>query len=231
MGRLNIARHRVLVRSALGWSLPVLLSVLLLFGLHSSVKADPAPSVTELQKYLQNNELKPYGQVAADYPQIFYLFNQQQVQLTTANYPHLHPVSSGQYVSWLGVINGQAQVYLYDVLTDNLLQLSLLAPNEGIYMYQNKVVWQSWDGQHWQVFYYDGTQVRQITSSDAVSSFRPALNTDQIIYTEQINTNDWRAQSYDISTGNVTTIRQGDIASTGYPRFTGNGIETAFIPR
>jgi hypothetical protein len=214
----------------LAWILPLVLTLAILFGVHDRVKADPAPTATQLQQYLQHNQLGVYVDIANDYPQIFYPYNGQTVQLSDENYPHLHPMASGQYVAWQGVVDSQSQIFLYDVLSDSLLQLSSTGSNEGLYVYDNTVVWQSWDGQYWQIYYYDGTQVQQITS-DQASSVRASIDGHQIIYAEQVGTDDWKAQSYDISTGQTSTISEGSTAATAYPHFNDDGsVSTAFVP-
>lgn len=235
MGRLNHAAGKLLTNQRLrqlilAWALPVILAAALLAGVHARVAANSAPSSNELQTFLQNNKLQVYENVADNYPQIFYLYNGQSYQITSENYAHLHPVASGHYVTWQAVVNGQGQVFLYDVLTGSQIQLSTVAPNEGIYMQDDKVSWQGWDGNNWQIYFYNGTTANQITTGPN-SSVHSATNGRQIIYAEQLSNDDWKAQSYDLGTGQVTTIRQGDTASTAYPRFAADGsVTTAFIP-
>lgn len=230
MGQLAAVYHSKRLHAAVrSWAIPVTIALLVLFGVHAVVKADPAPSSSELQVYLQNHELNPSEAVTGDFPQIFYRYNQQTVQLTSTSYIHLHPVSSGQYVAWVGIINGESQVFLCDVLNDSLVQLSSVSPNEGIYIHQNQVVWQGWDGQNWQIFYYDGSQVQQITNGSD-SSYHAITDGKQIVYAEQLGIDDWKAQSYDIASGQVTTLRQGGTASTAYPSFDSSGnVQTAYV--
>jgi hypothetical protein len=223
-------RNQRLRRLATGWVLPILLSLTVLIGYHSQVRADPTPSTTELQAYLEHNQLNVYEEVAGDYPQIFYLYNRRPIQLTSDNYTHIHPAADGQYIAWLAIINGQTQVFLYDVLSDSLLQLSSASPNEGIYMHANQVVWQGWDGAHWQIFYYDGSQVQQITDNQN-SSFHPIIDSHQIVYSEQLGNDSWRAQAYDLVTHQVSVVREGDTVSTAYPSFDSDGrVSTSYIP-
>lgn len=215
----------------IAWVPPVMLALAILVGVHSRVTADPAPSSAELQAYLQQNQLNVYEATAGSYPQIFYTYNHQHIQLTTDDYIHLHPISDGQYVAWVAIVDGQSQVFLDDVLSGSVLQLSLVSPNEGLQLYHNQLVWQGWDGQNWQIFYYDGSQVEQITN-DSVSSFNAATNGSQVLYAQQLSADDWVAKSYDISSGQTATIREGDTVSTAYPSFNSDGtISTAFVPR
>lgn len=227
--RLDVSRAQIR-RVAIGWSLPVFLAVLILVGVNSRVQADPAPTAAELQEYLQTKELHVFTYIAHDYPQIYYLFNDQAVELSSSNYTHLHPMASGQYITWQGVVDGAGQVFLYDILSQSLIQLSVISPSEAPFVHNNTVTWQTWDGSHWQIYYYNGFQVQKITDGQDSSSVNSSTDGEQIIYAEQFGPDEWKAQSYDISSREVTTIREGDTASTAYPKFNKDGsIETAFI--
>lgn len=218
-------------RIVAGWILPVLLSGAVLFGFHSQVRADPVPSRSELETYLAEKTLSVYTEARDNYPQVYYNFNRRPIAITGDNYPHLHPLVSGRYISWQGVVNGLSQIFLYDVLTDTRLQLSHSGVNEGHFIKDNKVVWQRWEGRRWQIYYYDGFNVRRITDGNN-SSLRGSTDGRQIIYAEQLDTDRWKAQSYDIASGKVATIREGDTASTAYPQFNADGrISTAFVPQ
>jgi hypothetical protein len=91
-------------------------------------------------------------------------------------------------------------------------------------------VWQAWDGHHWQVKYYDGTTVTQITNADQ-SSIRPSIRGQQIIYAVQLDTDSWQTMSYDTASGTATLLASGDTVSTAYPHFNADGsVSTAFTP-
>jgi len=219
MGKLNLRP----------WALPVLLTLALLFGVHARAQADQ-PSPSELQQYLQNNQLNVYEEAADGYPQVFYTYNKQAVQLTDDGYAHLHPISDGQYVAWLAQINGQTQVFLDDVLSGTPIQLSQVSPNEGLVQHAGQLVWQGFDGQNWQIYFYDGSTVHQLTSGDT-SSINAAFNGSQILYATQLSTEDWQAYSYDVATGQASMIREGDTVSTAFPHFNDDGtIATDFVP-
>ena len=225
MGRLNVRTSRRLRRIATNWSLPLMLSLGLLFGVHSFVQADTPPSSSELADYLQTNALDVGTETIDGYQQIYYNYNGNRVFLTGAPYSHLHPVVSGEYVAWQGQIDGAGQIFVYNVLTGAHTQVTSAGTNQSPAIYRNTVTWESWLDDRWQIFYFDGMQVTQVTF-DANPSVRASGNGQQIIYAEQFPT-DWQARSYDIATGQTTTIKQGDEASTAYPKFMGdNSIKT-----
>ncbi|HVW23686.1 MAG TPA: hypothetical protein VHB51_04370 [Candidatus Saccharimonadales bacterium] len=229
MGQLNLRQLRRYARPARPWVLPVVLTLVLLFGVHARAQADQ-PSPSELQQYLQSNQLNVYEEPADGYPQIFYTYNKQPIQLTNDGYAHLHPISDGQYVAWLAQLNGQTQVFMEDVLSGGAIQLSQVSPNEGLVQHGAQLVWQGWDGHNWQIYFYDGTTVRQLTSGDT-SSINAAFNGSKILYATQLAPDSWQAYQYDVSSGQASMLRTGDTVSTAYPRFNDDDtIATDFIP-
>lgn len=234
MGRLTIPRpprpNAPMLKQILrNWLLPLVVAAMVILVLHPGVKADPAPTTNELTTYLAHNTLQLGTQVVNGFEQIYYLYNGKQVYITSAGYNHVYQAASGPYITWEGIYGSGGQIYLYNVLTQSEIQLSEHGTNSEPSIFSNQVVWRGWDGQHWQIFYYNGSTVRQITN-DNTSSVRPSTNGQKIIYAEQVATNDWKAQSYDIVTGQITTMREGDEVSTAYPAFDPHGnVVTSFV--
>lgn len=227
MGRLRVALdHRVLRN----WLLPFMVASALIIGLHPGVHADPAPSSSQLALYLQQHQLELTTTVTDGYQQIYYAFNGRSVQLTHDGYNHTYAQASGPYVVWEGVFSGGGQIYLYNVLTNVQTQLTTIGTNSQPALFGNQVTWREWDGQHWQVDYYDGAQIKRLTSGDH-SSVRASTNGLEVLYSEQVGPNDWMAQAYDISTSQTRLVQRGDEVSTAYPAFGPNGtITTSFVP-
>ncbi len=221
MGRLNAHLERRARQVATNWVLPAGLSLFIFFGVHALVAADAPPSVSELATYLQSNSLEVGTATVAGYQQIYYMYQGHQVFLTSASYSHLHPVVSGEYVAWQGQIDGAGQIFIYDVLTNALTQITSAGTNQSPSIYGHTVAWESWIDDRWQIFYFDGMQVSQITT-DPNASVRASTNGQVIIYAEQFLT-DWQVRSYNIATGLTTLVKQGDEASTAYPRFMADG--------
>ncbi len=223
MVRLSARASRRLRRVAGNWLLPLLVSLGLLFGVHNLVQADAPPTSNELAVYLQTNSLDVGTATVAGYQQIYYNYQGHQVFLTAAAYSHLHPVVSGEFVAWQGQIEGAGQIFVYDVLTGALTQVTSAGTNQNPFIYQNTVTWESWLDDRWQIFYFDGLQVTQVTA-DPNPSVRSSTDGRQVIYAEQFTlTATWQTRSYDIGTGQTTTIKEGDEASTAYPKFASDG--------
>ena len=201
-----------------------------MFGVHNLVQAAAPPTSNELAVYLQTNSLDVGTETVDGYQQIYYNYNGHQVFLTTAAYSHLHPVVSGEFVAWQGQIDGAGQIFVYDVLTSALTQITSAGTNQNPFLYQNTVTWESWLDDRWQIFYFDGFQVTQITA-DTNPSVRPSTNGRQVIYAEQFPaTSTWQTRSYDISTGQTNTVKEGNEVSTAYPKFMSDGsIKTDIV--
>ena len=221
MGRLNHNSGRRLRRVAAAWLLPALLSLALLFGFHSFAKADSPPNDDELASYLQNNQLDVGADSVNGFQQVYYIWQGSKVFMTEAAYNHTNPVASGEYVAWEGLINGAGQIFVYDVLTHALTQVTSAGTNQNPSIYGNLVMWENWENDHWSIYYYDGIGVYQVTTSQ-YSAVRPKSDGQQIIFANQ-EPDGWHAWSYDVFSGNVTLIRSGDEASTAYPHFLNDG--------
>jgi hypothetical protein len=213
------------------WLPPIVLVVAVLAVFSNTVQADPAPSTTELAAYLQDHDLI-VGIAAIDgYNQIYYNYNGRQITVTSGNTNHIAYATDGPNIVWQAVDNGTGQIVLYNILSGTQTQLTTDGINQSPFVHSGIVTWQTWDGSNWQIKYYDGIQVSQITQG-TTSSTGAVTDGKQIIYAQQIETNQWRALSYDISSGQTTTIAEGDTPSTAYPHFNDNGtVATNFIAR
>jgi len=222
-------------RLARNWLAPLLLAVVVLVGINTVVQADYLPKTSELTQYLKSHSLGVYNQTVNNYQQVFYPYNNRQIQLTNQGYNHVSAMSSGPYVVWEGLIGNGGQIFLYNVLTKATLQLTSIGTNEFPGVSQNgTVTWQTWDGQQWQVMYYNGLLVQAVTNDADHSSVRPVTDGHRVVYATQLGPDSWQAKAYDMASGKTTTISEGDTASTAYPNITPDGvITTAFsqLPR
>jgi len=200
-----------------------------MFGVHAAVTADTPPTTDQLAQYLQNNALDVTTDTVDGYQQVYYHYQGQKVYITGAVYNHTHPAASGEYVVWEGLADNHGQIYLYDVLTDALIRIVSPGTSENPSLFQDSVVWEEWLNDSWQIFYYNGFTIQQV-SVDNVPSVRPSINAHQVIYAEQFPTY-WQTISYDIASGQRTVIMQGDESSTAYPHFAPDGtIRTGINP-
>ncbi len=204
------------------WGLPVILTLIILFGVHTRVRADPAPSTDELIAFLATHELEAYSQPEGQYQQAFFNYGDNHVQLSTSNYNHVSVSSSGQHVVWAGQVEGGSQIFLYDVLNKAMVQLTSYGTSQSPFVHGNTVTWEHWDGDNWQIYYFNGIDTIQITN-DATSSVRASTDGSRVLYAHQLAVNSWQAIAYNVSDGQKTVIHEGDEASTAYPQFKPDG--------
>jgi hypothetical protein len=188
--------------------------------------ADTAPNPSQLEKYLQDVQLVPHNEAVNGYQQVYYLFEGQKIFVTSDNLNHTNPISKGRYIVWIGSSNDTtSQVYLYDVLTNTTLQLSGLSTNRAPDMDGNRVVWEQWINDNWQVMYYDGLQVVQVSSGS--TSFRPRILGDQIMYVTYDSTDPqnkpWHIIEYNTQTNETTVVATTANGSQAWPHFDRRG--------
>jgi beta propeller repeat protein len=225
MGRLNFKFFTKQVRI---WILPFCLALLLVGGYHT-IFANPEPTIDELAAYLQNNSLSVGDEIVGGYQQIFYVVDDRKVFITSGGENNRDVIASGEYVAWVREVNGVGQIMLHNVLTKATLQLSGEGSNVNPVISSNKVVWEKWMNNGWQIFYYDGISVSQL-SRDYVS-VRPQIQDNQIVYAQKLpgNNDDWQVVGHDLRTNNANIITTGD-ETNAWPHFKGDTIETKYDP-
>lgn len=187
--------------------------------------ADPAPNPSELQVYLEDAELVPHSETVEGYQQVYYLYNGEKVYVTEGNMNHTNPKSSGRYITWLASSDDiNSQVFLYDVLTNTTLQLSGYSTNTYPDLDGNHVVWQQWINNEWQVMYYDGLQVYQISSGSGVGE--PRISGNDIVYAQYVaddTTKPWHVLRYNVQSQQTEVILTTNNQAKARPHFNDNG--------
>lgn len=216
-----IARGYSLIRL---WIFPVSIALVIVFGV-SRVIASPPPTTDELTEYLQNNSLSVGSDVINGYQQIYYLYNDERVFVTDDAFNHTNPSSGHEFIAWVQSIDGTAQIFAYNVLTKASMQVSNYGTNQSPAVDTTGIVWEKWMGDQWQLFYYDGTSIRQLTSG--YTSVRPKIKDNQITYVQQLAPNDWQVIAYDLSTDQSQIIKTGN-GTVAWPHFKGAEIITSY---
>jgi len=206
------------------WALPLIVSGGVLFGFTAITQADTPPSTSELAKYLETDQLQVSVESVDGYQQVYYLYEGNKIFLTGAKFNHTDPVADGSTVVWQGTPNGASQIFVFDVLTEALVQLTSAGTNQKPSVSGNLVIWETWVNEHWGISYYDGQFVRSLTDGTK-TAVRPISDGKKIIFTEEQAT-DWRTFSYDVATAEFTLVRQGDEQSTAYPAIQPDGVVT-----
>lgn len=213
MGRL---RYKHLALISMGWLLPVVVVTGVIFFAHTRIFAQTGPTVSDLQTAIQKNMLRIGEDTHKGYRQIYYIINNKRYYLTDNAINHTAPMLSGSRVVWLEEQGSARNVYVYDFLTNQKLQLTFTGSHQNPQIQGNIVVWERWIDESWQVEYYDGSKVTPV--SKQYSSSRSRLSGDKIAYAQQLPNNQWRVNVYTISSGETTQEYQGP-GKAAYPKF------------
>jgi hypothetical protein len=201
-----------------GWVVPVIMAVLVLIGvrpiLDKMAQAAPPPLVTGVGV-----------DVVDGYQQVYYVSHKKKTYITSGPLNHTAPSLSGDWVAYNEIVNGAGQVFLYHIPTDTTTQLTHTSTNQNIHTDGNKAVWERWIGDRWQVFFFDGISVRQLTTGDV--SVRPDIEGDSIVYAKQSLLGLWTAYQYTISLGITLPVGVGDDAA--WPRLENGQVVLGFI--
>lgn len=130
--------------------------------------------------------------------------------------PHYDPES--QQIVWQRLIDGRYQVIVYNITDNEEVQLTFSRNNSMEPAVSGAgVVWQSWDGNDWEIMFFDGTYTDQLTDN-GTQEISPVLEDEYIIWTV-IGADSQYAQVYDLVTKETMTIVNHEGGSIVNPRF------------
>ncbi|MDQ3007975.1 MAG: hypothetical protein M3Q81_00065 [bacterium] len=145
------------------------LNVGLFIGLHPLIVSAMA-GFEPLSLYVVDGEVEVGVKPLRDgYSQIYYRFEGQEVVLTDERYTSAHPVSSGDYISWMSLIDNSWQIFVYNVSSQQTIQLTHLGSNVNPSVSDKYVAWEGQEAGVWQVFAFDGIRTKQLTEGSLPS--------------------------------------------------------------
>jgi hypothetical protein len=229
MGRLAIltdVKNRVIskvrMRRILSWLGPILLALVLTFGL-SRPFAQAAPTPDELAAYLETNSLEVGIDSVSGRQQVYYIYNGDKIFITSDDFNHIQPISNKQYIAWIEIIDGKGQLFLYNALTGAVQQVTSSSNNERPALSNDgRVVWERWIDEKWQIFYYDGgTLLKQLSFDDF--SVRPTIYGNNAAFA-QLSSSDglWHVITYDLTTDQTQSINSSD-GGQAWPQYNDDG--------
>lgn len=145
----------------------------------------------------------------------------QETLLTPDNFNYIHPHISGDYVVWSKTVNGAGQIERYHIPTNTYMQLTFTDTNLNPFVTPDgRVAWEGWTGGSWQIFYFDGLKIAQV-STDLVG-INATIEDDLISFAARDGSGNWRAVIKRLSNGEAQDVAVG----TEYkrPRIAGGEI-------
>jgi len=148
----------------------------------------------------------------------------QTVQITTDPNHQLNPDIYGDIIVWTDNRNGNSDIYMYDLSTDQETQITTdTASQSGPSIYGNKIVWTDNRNGNSDIYMYDLStdQETQITT-DTASQSGPSIYGNKIVWTDFRNDNfDPNAfyliitYNYDIYLYDLSTNQETQITTSG----------------
>lgn len=179
------------------WLVPLGMAGVLFFAVRPTF-AQVVEREANLAQYLTANDVEVGTEAVDEHSQVYYLFEKKKTYVSRDGQNKRHPHSSGEYIVWAGDINGAGQIYLYHIPTERLVQITSSSTNLKPNVSKNgQVVWERWIDESWQVFFFDGVKVSQLTSGDL--SINPDIDDDFISYGRRDISGTWRSVVYSIS--------------------------------
>lgn len=212
------------------WVLAISLSSCSLFLFHSRVFAQREPTISEISQFIAAGNT-PHVTVElqrSGFYQVYYSYNGNVYYLTDESYDNKDVYAEGRFAVWERWINGRSQIVLHDFLSKMTLQLtsSSINRNPRVDSFGN-VVWERWDGEHWQVHHYSYFSDEGITklTDEPDSAILPDVNNQEVVYARKIN-GVWETLKHQLKTDEREVIASGSAAQAGRPKFLSDGTIT-----
>ena len=206
---------RIDMRIIKAWLIPFLISI----GLFLTIRPVLAQTISV------PNNINVGTQTVDGFMQIFYEEAGNRKFITSGNVNSHSPVVSGTFIVYVADINGAGQIFLYDVTTGSKTQLTFSQMNLNPKVDdKGRVVWEGWDINKWQIFFFDGKSVKKLTSGDL--SLNPDFGGEYISYARRDTTGTWRTVIYSIKDDKSVDVAVGEEART--PKIKDGDIYLAF---
>ena len=126
--------------------------------------------------------------------------------------------AASKQIVWQRNIDGRYQIILYDLVTERESQLTFsrtnnMEPSVSL----SGIVWQAWDGNDWEVMYYDGTYTDQITDNQS-QDIGPTIEDGYILWSVPGNETQ-EARVYSLENKETLSVRGHEGGSIANPRF------------
>ncbi len=121
-------------------------------------------------------------------------------------------------IVWHRLINDRYQIVVYDIeeASESILT-STKVNNMEPSRYGNKIAWQRWVDSNWEIIFYDGNEEKQISNS-ITHDVAPLVYENYVLWNSTSIEAGQQIVMYDISSGDLTYIKDADGAAVQNPR-------------
>lgn len=121
-------------------------------------------------------------------------------------------------IVWQRLIDGRYQIILYDIKEEKENQLTFSRTNNMEPKVSNEgIVWQSWDGNDWEIMMFDGKYTDQLTDN-LTQDIAPAINEGYVLWSV-LGGDEQEARVYSLASGEVLNINGYEGGVIANPRF------------
>lgn len=121
-------------------------------------------------------------------------------------------------IVWQRLVDGRYQVIVYDLLEKTEVQLTFSRTNNmEPKVAEEGIVWQAWDGNDWEIMYFDGTYTDQLTDNDS-QDVTPVVEDGYVLWSI-LGGSAQEARVYSLETKQVMTIASHEGGAIANPRF------------
>jgi hypothetical protein len=200
------------------WGISIVIALILFIGVR--------PIVDRLASAAQTFTISSVGTDIVDgYQQVYYMSQNGKTYITSGARNHTKPSFSGDWIVYNEIINGAGQIMLCYAPSNTTTQLTYSSTNQNMSLDGTKAVWERWVVDRWQIFFFNGASIQQVTSGNV--SVRPSISGDSIAYAQQSNLGLWTAYKYSIGTGLAVPVGVGE--SAAWPRLVNGEVVLGFI--
>jgi hypothetical protein len=130
--------------------------------------------------------------------------------------PHLDPES--MRIVWQRMVDGRYQVIVYDIASEEETQLTFTRNNNmEPKVSEDGIVWQAWDGNDWEIMYFDGVYTEQITENNT-QDVTPAIQEGYIVWSV-LGQDEQLARVYSLDSKETMSITGHEGGTVANPRF------------
>lgn len=168
-------------------------------------------SEAEISVYTTYNDLSVDVGEKSKISQIVYKFDGSENMITDEDYTNANPKSDGEFITWMGQTGSSWHIFTHNVTTGTTNQLTFSGNNVNPDISFDYVVWESMVNGVWQVMFFDGVKINQITHGSA-PSLEPSVSGDYIVYSQMTEQGGiTHIILYDTLTGETTDLTPNSI--------------------
>ncbi len=131
------------------------------------------------------------------------------LSITNHSFNHANPSLFGKLVVWMSQIDSHWQIFLKDIPSDKVVQLTFLGNNVNPQVNERYIAWERQVNGIWQIVVYNGYKMTQITNSSAPSQLIELENDFTLYQQKAENGEGWNLFLYDIVKSTTKNLSEG----------------------